>query len=121
MEEPNGRMQLTGPALRRFWVQSPSSRPGNGCWRWAAEEQTMNKRRLIVGLGALLLIAGAALACCTPGGLFNRESVTSVNTPFGSFSKSEAVDSPWPVIGYVLLGLGGVGIVVGLALKSPKE
>jgi len=81
----------------------------------------MDKRRLIFGLAVLLLIAGAALACFAPGGLFNRAKLTSVDTPFGSFSKSEAVSSSGPVIGYVLLGLGGVGVVVGFALKSPKE
>jgi hypothetical protein len=85
------------------------------------EEQTMDKRRLIFGLAALLLIAGAALACFAPGGLFNRVNVTSVDTPFGSFSKTEVLSSSGPVIGYVLLGLGGVGIVVGFALKTPKE
>jgi hypothetical protein len=81
----------------------------------------MNTRRLIIGLAVLLLIAGAALACFAPGGLLNRANVTSVDTPFGSFSKSEAVSSSWPLVGYALLGLGGVGVVVGIALKGRKE
>jgi hypothetical protein len=81
----------------------------------------MDKRRLIIGLAALLLVAGAALACFAPGGLFNHANVTSVDTPFGVFSKTEALSSLWPVIGYVLLGLGGIGIVVGFALKTPRE
>jgi hypothetical protein len=84
-------------------------------------EGTMNYRRLAFGLAALLVVAGLLLALFTPGGLVNSGTVQSVETPFGSFSVSEAKSSPWPVVGYVLLGLGGVAGVVGFAMKSQQR
>jgi hypothetical protein len=74
----------------------------------------MDRRRLAFGLGFLLIVAGLLLAFFTPGGLFNR---TMIGTPFGSFDIGES--SPWPVVGYVLVGIGAVGLVIGFAMKKP--
>ena len=81
----------------------------------------MDKRKLAFGLAALLIVAGLLLALFTPGGLLNEGAVETVQTPFGTFSKSEAKSSPWPIVGYVLLGLGGVTAVVGFALKPQPQ
>jgi hypothetical protein len=86
-------------------------RNGDGC---------MDRRRLVIGVAVLLLVVGGLLACFAPGGLLNKVNVTTVDTPLGSFSTSEAKSSPWPVVGYVLLGLGGVGAVVGYAMKPSR-
>jgi hypothetical protein len=107
----------------------------------------MDKRRLVLGLGVLLLICGALLACFSPGGLLHSSGSKTLSTPFGSFSVqgdkssagliingSETLSTPFgsfsvqgekfsagPIIGYVLLGLGAVGLVIAFAMKSlPK-
>ena len=79
----------------------------------------MDTRRLVIGLAALVIVGGIVLALFTPGGLVNSGVVQSVQTPFGSLSVSEAKSSPWPIVGYVLIGLGCVAAVVGFAMKSP--
>jgi hypothetical protein len=84
-------------------------------------EAKMNTRKLAFGLAALLIVAGVLLALFTPGGLVNRGAVQSLETPIGHFSMSVAESSPWPIVGYVLIGMGGVAGVVGFALKSPPE
>jgi hypothetical protein len=84
----------------------------------------MDKRRLVLGLSVLLLVAGALLACFTPGGLFNRPQVTqSMDVPFfGTMTvRAEGGTTAWPVVGYVLLGLGGVGSILAFAMKSPPK
>jgi hypothetical protein len=84
----------------------------------------MDTRRLVLGLSVLLVVVGALLACFTPGGIFNRGVVTqSVDFPFvGSMTvRAEGVSSPWPIVGYVLMGLGGLGLVVAFAMKSPPR
>jgi hypothetical protein len=86
-----------------------------------SSEATMNTRKLFFGLAALLIVAGFLLALFTPGGLANSGVVQSVQTPFGSFSLSESRSSSWPIVGYVMIGLGGVAAVVGFALKSPPQ
>jgi hypothetical protein len=80
----------------------------------------MDKRRLIIGLAVLFLITGTALACFTPGGFFNRRNEAVAYTPFGKISIGENESTPWPIIGYVLLALGGVGAVIAFAMKTPK-
>jgi hypothetical protein len=79
----------------------------------------MDTRRLLLGAGVLLLVAGLLLACLTPGGWLNRGTTQTLSTPFGSLSVTETKSSAGPVIGYVLLGLGGVVLVAAFALKSP--
>jgi hypothetical protein len=86
-----------------------------------SSEATMNTRKLFFGLAALLIVAGLLLALFTPGGLANSGIVHTVQTPFGSLSVTESRSSPWPIIGYVMIGLGGVAAVVGFALKSPPQ
>jgi hypothetical protein len=82
----------------------------------------MDKRRLILGLGVLMLVVGAVLACFTSGGLFNSGGSETVGTPFGSFSvPGEKKSSAGPIIGYVLLGVGAVGLLVAFAMKSPPK
>ena len=82
----------------------------------------MDRRRLVLGLGVLLVVAGALLACFTPGGLFNSGGQETVSTPIGSFSfQGEKKSSAGPIIGYVLLGVGAVGLVVAFAMKSPPQ
>lgn len=82
----------------------------------------MDKRRLVLGLGVLLLIAGALLACFTPGGLFSSDGSPSIATPFGTFSvPGEKKSSAGPIIGYVLVGVGAVGLVAAFAMKSPPK
>jgi hypothetical protein len=84
----------------------------------------MDTRRLVFGLAMLLVIVGALLACFTPGGILNRGVVTqSVDLPFvGSLTvRAEGASSPWPIVGYVLLGLGGLGLVIAFAIKVPPK
>jgi hypothetical protein len=82
----------------------------------------MDKRRLVLGLSVLLLVAGLSLAAFTPGGFFNRVQTHSVEVPFfGTMTvRGEGATSPWPVVGYVLLGLGGLGLVLAFAMKPPR-
>ncbi|MFC1706417.1 hypothetical protein ACFL59_06270 [Planctomycetota bacterium] len=83
----------------------------------------MDKRRLIFGLALLLLIAGVVLACFAPGGFFNTSGAQTIGTPLGSFSMPGAKKaSAGPIVGYALLGLGGIGLVVAFAMtKGPSE
>ena len=82
----------------------------------------MDKRRLVLGLGVLLLIAGALLACFTPGGIFNTGGSEVLATPIGTFTvPAERKSSAWPVVGYVLLGVGALGLVVAFAMKPPPR
>jgi len=83
----------------------------------------MDLRKLVLGLTALAIIAGLLLVCFAPGGWFNRGRTekTAVETPVGSLeiSAHETKSSVWPTVGYVLLGIGGVGVVVFVSMKSP--
>jgi hypothetical protein len=82
----------------------------------------MNLRRLVCGLSVLLLVTGALLACFTPGGLFNDGGRETITTPIGSFSfQGESRSSAGPIVGYVLCGMGAVGLVVAFAMKSPPS
>jgi hypothetical protein len=86
-----------------------------------SREAPMDNRKLAFGLAALLIVAGLLLALFTPGGLLNHTAVQSVQTPFGTFSASEQKSSPWPLVGYGAIGLGGVAAVVGFALKPTRR
>jgi hypothetical protein len=85
----------------------------------------MNKRKLVGGLAVLALIAGALLVCLAPGGFFQQapENRTVVDTPVvrinvASEDEDQAsLSSPGPVAGFVLLGLGAVGLVAAFAMK----
>jgi hypothetical protein len=70
-------------------------------------------------LAVLVIVGGNLLALFTPGGLVNSGVVQSVQTPFGSLSVSEAKSSLWPIVGYVMIGLGCVTAVVGFTMRSP--
>jgi hypothetical protein len=87
------------------------------------QEAVVDNRRLVLGLSVLLLVAGIALACFTPGGFFNRQQEHSVEMPFfGTMTvRGEGATSAWPVAGYVLLGLGGLGLVLAYAMKPPPR
>jgi hypothetical protein len=78
----------------------------------------MDMRRLVIGAGVLLIVAGLVLACFTPGGWFNRGTTETLALPFGSISFSAEKRSSWPTLGYVLLGTGGVVLVIAFAMKS---
>jgi len=76
----------------------------------------MDKRRLIGGLGALLILAGLLIAFFVPGGLFNRGTVTQ---SFGLWTiTTPPVSSPWPIVGWVLAAVGAMGIVIAFAMKA---
>ena len=84
----------------------------------------MDLRKLVLGLTALAIIAGLLLICFAPGGWFNRGQTekTEFKTPVGSLeiSAREAKSSQWPTVGYVLLGIGAVGAVAFVSMKSPR-
>jgi hypothetical protein len=82
----------------------------------------MDRRRLIGGLAVVVLLVGVLLALFSPRGAFNSGAVReSLDTPIGTFSRTVGgQSSPWPVVGYVLAGVGAVGLVVAFALKPPK-
>jgi hypothetical protein len=82
----------------------------------------MDKRRLVLGLGAVLLVTGALLAGFTPGGLFNAGGSATIGTPLGPFTVPGAKkSSAGPVIGYVLMGVGALGLVAAFAMKPPPR
>jgi hypothetical protein len=82
----------------------------------------MDKRRLIFGSALLLIAIGLLLAAVTPGGWFNRD-IASASIQLGSVSIQgfeERKSSPWPTTGYVLMGVGGLGMVVAYAMKPSR-
>ena len=85
----------------------------------------MDLRKLVLGLTALAIVAGLLLVCFAPGGWFNKghTETAAVKTPVGSleFTAHEAKTSGWPTVGYVLLGIGGVGVVALISMKSPRS
>jgi len=84
----------------------------------------MDLRKLVLGLSALAIVAGLLLVYFAPGGWFNKghTETAAVKTPVGSleFTAHEAKTSEWPTVGYVLLGIGGVGAVVFISMKSVR-
>jgi hypothetical protein len=84
----------------------------------------MDLRKLVLGLTALALLGGFLLVCFAPGGWFNRGETekAEVKTPLGSLeiTAREAKSSAWPTVGYVLLGLSGIGAVALISMKSPR-
>lgn len=82
----------------------------------------MDLRKLVLGLTALALVVGLLLVCFAPGGWFNRGETekAAVKTPLGSFeiTAHESKSSVWPTVGYVLLGIGAVGAVAFISMKS---
>ncbi len=74
----------------------------------------MDKKRLILGLSVLLLIGGVWLSCFAQGGLFNRTQAFPI---IGELP----VETRWPKVGYVLLALGGFGLVLNYAMKSGEK
>jgi hypothetical protein len=85
----------------------------------------MSTRRLVFGLGVLVIIAGLLLAALSPGGWFNQGQTreASIKIPIWSWEikASEEKSSAWPIVGYVLLGVGGVALVVGFAMTAPPR
>ena len=85
----------------------------------------MDLRKFMFGLTAIAIIAGLLLVVFAPGGWLNRGQTEkdAVNTPLGSLeiTTREAKTSPWPTVGYVLLGIGAVGVVTFIAMKSPRR
>ena len=85
----------------------------------------MDLRKMVLGLTALAIVAGFLLVCFAPGGWFNRvhTETAAVKTPVGSLELTahESKTSVWPTVGYVLLGIGGIGVVALLSMKSPRS
>jgi hypothetical protein len=84
----------------------------------------MDKQKLVGGIAVLALIAGGLLTCFTPGGFLQAkpEERTVVDTPLvdvrvTSQEEQPGLVSPGPIAGFVLLGLGAVGVVAALAMK----
>jgi hypothetical protein len=85
----------------------------------------MDLRKLVLGLSALAIVSGLLLVCFAPGGWFNKGQTekAALKTPVGSFeiTAQEAKSSDWPTVGYVLLGIGGVGVVAFLSMKPSRS
>jgi hypothetical protein len=82
----------------------------------------MDRRRLVLGLGVLLLVVGTLLAGFTPGGLFNAGGSETIGTPIGTFTVPGAKkSSAGPVVGYPLMGAGALGLVAAFAMKPPPK
>jgi hypothetical protein len=77
----------------------------------------MNWRRLVFGLAVLLFVVGALFVGFAPGGIFDRTNIIQIETPFGSLIRRNRDISAWTVVGYVLMGTGGLALVVALAIK----
>ena len=78
----------------------------------------MHRRRFVFSLAVLAIVAGALLACFSPGGILNQAPPMSFSTPFGSIPLGPMErTSPLPVVGYSLLALGGSGGAVAFSLK----
>jgi hypothetical protein len=85
----------------------------------------MDLQKMVLGLTTLAIVAGLLLACFAPGGWFNKGQTekAAFKTPVGSIeiTAQEAKSSVWPTVGYVLLGIGGVGVVAFLSIKSSRS
>ncbi|HWP59105.1 MAG TPA: hypothetical protein VNL14_14525 [Candidatus Acidoferrales bacterium] len=85
----------------------------------------MDLRRLVLGLTAVALLAGLLLASFAPGGWFNKGEIekAAVKTPVGSLeiTTEQSKTSAWPTVGYVLLGLGAIGVVTFLSMGSASR
>ena len=85
-------------------------------------EGLMDLRKLVFGLTALAIIGGLLLVYFAPGGWFNSGQTerAAVKTPVGllEITAHETKSSVWPTVGYVLLGIGRVGVVAFLCMKS---
>jgi hypothetical protein len=84
----------------------------------------MDTRKLCFGLGAVAILVGLLLAAFTPGGWFNHgaSANTTMDMPFFgtvSVNADTTHSSVWPIVGYVLMGVGAVAVVVGYSLNSP--
>jgi hypothetical protein len=88
-------------------------------------EVFIDLRKLVLGLTGLAVIAGLLLVSFAPGGWFNKGQTekAALKTPVGSFeiTAKEAKSSVWPTVGYVLLAIGGVGVVAFLSMKSSRS
>jgi hypothetical protein len=79
----------------------------------------MDRRKLLIGLGVLLLIVGSLLASLCPGGIFNRGPSATLSTPLGTVHvREETGPSAGVIVGYVFLGIGGLALITGIALKN---
>jgi hypothetical protein len=79
----------------------------------------MDKKRLLLGFAILFLLAGALLVCLAPGGLLHKTSASQGNIMGFEILGEPAVHlgMPGPIAGFVLLGIGAVGLVFRFALK----
>jgi hypothetical protein len=85
----------------------------------------MDLRKMVLGLTTLAIVAGLLLVCFAPGGWFNKGQTekAAFKTPVGSIeiTAQEAKSSVWPTVGYVLLGIGGVGVVAYLSMNPSRS
>lgn len=82
----------------------------------------MNKRKLLIGIGILLIIVGGLLAAFAPGGWLNRGAEANIVTPIGTISARESPrTSVGSIVGYCLLTAGGLVLVIGFAIKSTSN
>lgn len=78
----------------------------------------MNRRRLVIGIGIMLMLIGGLLVTFMPGGIFNRGASARIVTPLGTLDvREQQSHSPSLITGYVLLGIGGLAIATGVAMK----
>lgn len=82
----------------------------------------MSNKRLIPGFCAILAIVGLILICFSPGGFFNTQGGRgTIDVPGVQITleadRGPELTRPGPVIGFVLLGAGIVGLVVATAMK----
>lgn len=96
-------------------------------------DDLIKNRRAWVGVSVLLLIAGGICVCLTPGGFFNKLDVwenpdtgvfgipkigfVRTNPSSRHLGERMKLGGPGPVIGFLLLAMGGLGIVVGVSKK----
>jgi hypothetical protein len=78
----------------------------------------MVPRKLLMGLGAILIVVGLGLAALAPGGFLNRGSSAVLVTPLGTLDvRQERPASAGVITGYVLLAVGACAAIGGFAMK----
>ena len=83
----------------------------------------MSNQRLILGVCTILIAFGLLLICFAPGGFLNTEGGEGkIDVPGVQITleakRGPELSRPGPVAGFVLLGVGAVGLALAMAMQK---